>query len=399
MKIKKAQASASGAAILVAIIAAMIVFYLLFLPPDERAKLLEENLNDNDNNDNSLDYHEKILLEKNPGRLDLIKTKSYIHDISPFNLISTTKGIIIKKTDSIYTEKTLFNEKTQDLEFVIEDVENADNIILSFENIDYSGRLIISLNGNIISDKKIEDRNPSPLRLEKDYIRESNKLTFSTSSPGVLFFKTNRYNLENIKIFADITDNSGLENTQTFFVTNVEKDNTEKVILSFMADCLEKISSSIEVIMNRQTIYNGIPECDLPIKLELASNKIIDGENQIKFESKKASYGIHQIEIETRLKEEIFPTYYFEIENELFDLIDDDEIDINMTVIFVTDKDFQDVEIEINGRKFSIDNKERIYTEIIDPYLRKGNNALTLRPLDGTVEVVEVRIQAFDKDR
>lgn len=390
--------SAGGAAILILVIAVMIILYILFLPPDERARILEEDFNE-DNDDNSEDLDGEILLNVNPGRIDLVKKKEYEHKISSFNLLSKTTGSVIKEFNSVYVEKSLFSEQNQNFMFTIEDIDKVENVLLSFVNKEHSGRLVITLNNNIISEKEFTQTNPTPIVIPKSSIDKINELSFSASKPSpLLFLKTNKYNLENIKIVADITDDFGLENSQNFFISEIEKEYAEKAVLSFMSNCIADENGILRIILNNQEIYKGIPDCQIPIKLELSPTKILEGENKIKFSADKGSYVIDQAAIKTYLKDEVFQTYYFEVDDEKFELLEDDEIDLNMSLIFVANKDFQDIEVELNGRKFSIDNKERFYSEVIDPYIKKENNAITLRPLDGTVDIVELRIFVVDVD-
>ena len=392
---RKGQNSGTSAAVLVAIIAIMIILYTLFLPPEDRAKLLEENDDDN-NKINDIDG--KILLLKDPGRLDLIKKKEIEHKVSSFNLVSQTKGIILKEMDSISAKRTSFNEESMNMRFDIKDVENTDNILLSFTNMESAGKLIITLNDKVIVQKKINDINPAPIILPKENLFSSNSLKFSVTSPGLLFFKTNRYSLENIKIFADVTDISGLENEQSFFVTELEKENLEKVLVSFMTNCKSDKIGSLNLFLNSMQVYSGIPECEMPINLELAPNKLIEGENNVRFSADKGSYVIDQAKIKSKLKEEVFQTYFFEVTAEEMNHLKNNDIDINMSLIFVKSDDLQDVEVRINGRKFGIDNEERLYSELIDPYIKEGNNAISLKPLDSTVDIVELKIFIEDNN-
>ncbi|MBR9690508.1 hypothetical protein GOV08_02375 [Candidatus Woesearchaeota archaeon] len=398
MKKKKGQApSAGGAALLLTIIAAMILLYVLFLPPQDRAKLLEDT-NDNSNDDKSNELDGKILLLEDPGRLDLIKDRDIEHKISSFSLLSFTEGKVIKEFDSIHIEKGSFSEASKTLLFDVDNPNNIDNVLLSFSLADASGRLIVELNGNVISEKKIDEGQPTPIDLPKGIISKSNFLKLSVSGPSLLFFLTNKYTLEDIKIVGDVTDDSGLVNSQNFFVTEVEKQNLEKVITKFITSCTDDDEGGLQVSLNNQRIYQGVPECDVPIKLELSPDKLLFGENTIRFSADKGGYIVDQVEIQSKLEKEVYQTYFFEIEEEEFALLEDDGIDINMSVIFVSNKDFEDVEVEINGRKFSIDNKERIWLEVIDPYIREGNNAISLRPLDTSVDIVELKIFIIDND-
>lgn len=393
---KKAQATGGSAALLVAIIAAMILLYVLFLPPEERAKILDDTTT---NSASILNSSNSILLKEYPGRLDLLKKRTIEHKLSSFNLLSTTESKLIKELNSVYAEKSDFSEKPITLQFELSDVDNIDNVILSFFVTQASGNLIITLNGNVISGASHnEGTNSDPIKITKNMLLKQNTIKFQVSSPGILFYKTNKYELSNVKLYGDVTDKSGLINIQNMFITSQEDNFLEKGTLSFMPGCKQTEATRILVSINEQEIYTGIPTCNYPVKLEISPGRLLSGENKIKFESDKGKYNIDQIYFISNLKELVNPTYYFDVNEDLYKSLRNNSFEINMTVTFVKSTDFQDVEVELNGRKFSIDNKKRIYTQNINDYIREENNAITLRPLDGAVEVVELKIQAIKND-
>lgn len=392
---RKAQATGGSAALLVAIIAAMILLYILFLPPEERAKILDGT----DTKTGIITSNTSILLKENPGRLDLLKKRTLEHKIASFNLLSVTESELIKDLNTVYAEKSVFSEKPITLQFDINNVENMDNVILSFMTKQASGRLTIILNGNVISDASHDEgTNSDPIKISKNLLSKTNTITFQVSSPGVLFFKTNKYELTNVRIYGDVTDISGLTNTQNIFLTEQEDNFLEKGTLTFMPGCEQLDASKLSVYLNEQELYSGIPTCDFPIKLEISPGRLLSGENKVKFTSDKGSFNIDQATFISNLKELVHPTYYFEVSENLYKHILNNSVDVNMTVTFVSSSNFEDVEVELNGRKFSIDNKKRIYNQNIDGYLREENNAITLRPLDGAVEVVELKVQAYLND-
>ena len=392
---KKAQATGGSAALLVAIIAAMILLYVLFLPPEERAKILE----DTTSSSSALNSTNSILLKEYPGRLDLLQKRTIEHKLSSFSLVSVTESKLIKNLNSVYAEKSDFSEKPMTLQFEIDNVENIDNVILSFNVKQASGNLIITLNGNLISDASYKaGTNSDPIKISRNMLSKQNTIKFQVSSPGILFLKTNKYELTNVRLFGDVTDKTGLTNTQNLFVTTQEDNFLEKGTISFMPGCKQTDASRLQVSINEQELYSGVPTCEFPVKIEISPGRILSGENKLKFQSDNGKMDIDQLKFTSQLKELVYPTYYFNVDEDLYKSVQNNSIDINMTVTFVKTTDFQDIEVELNGRQFSIDNKKRIYTQNIDNYLREENNAITLRPLDGAVEIVEVKVQAYDNN-
>lgn len=388
-KYKKGQAGAGSAALLVTVIAAMILLYTLFLPPEDRARLLDETNGLGTANDNSVN---NILLKESPGRLDLIKKSTIEHKVSSFNLLSKTEGRLIKEFDGVYAERTIFTDKPQTLQFDIPDLDNTENVLLSFYSKEYKGRLIITINDKIISEKEYTSSLMEPIKIPKSSLSKTNTIKFSVSKPGIIFFVTNKYSLENIKIFADVTDKTALENNQGIFLTGVERQNLEKATLSLMPTCKTNEVGKISILINNQEIYSGMPDCTMPLKIDIAPGRLLEGENTLKITAEKGNYVIDQTKLTSYLKDSIFPTFYFNVDENTQKSVENGTYNVNMSVVFVASYDFQDVEVEINGRKFSIDNKKRTYTQTINPYIREENNAITLRPLDSTVDIVELKV-------
>lgn len=394
-KKKKGQQTASRASILVLVITVAIILYVLFLPPDERNKLLNED----PDGSSSSDDDDSTLLLKYPGRLDYLKDNSFDYSLPSFNLYSTTSAALLKDADSIYVKRTTFSEKNETFVFTIDDLENTKNVQLSFKREKARGRLTISVNGKPVLQKYIEKDYQDPIAIPKEYLVEGqNNVDFSVSSPGLLFFIINEYQLSDIKVTAQVTDVTTLQNKQVFFIKDAEKNNLDYATLTFMTNCKTNEKGQLTVYVNYQTLYEGVPDCVTPTKINIGRDSINNGENRLRFLATSGSYIIDQIKIKTYLKESIYSTYYFEISDDLYSDIYNDDKDINMSIIFVTDEERgNDLEVEINGHKFTVETDEREYDRIIDPYIRKGNNAITLRPMSSTLEVVELKIETQTK--
>ncbi|MBR9676231.1 hypothetical protein GOV05_04435 [Candidatus Woesearchaeota archaeon] len=399
-KDKKAQ-SASNAALLIIVIAAGIILYMLFLPPDERARILEEDFNgDDDNNDGLLhDLDGKILISESPGRLDSLESDVFDHKISSFSLYSSTESGVIREVNSLYVSRSVFNKKDYVFEFSVFDKSLMNNFLLGFTKEEGSGILSISLNDRVISEKFFDKTNPEPISLPKDYIRSGkNTLSFSVSSPGILFFLTNKYQLSGVKIFADVTDDSALRGQHTFFTSKIEVDNLESATATFYVDCLSDELGVIEVLLNNFLVYSSAADCRSFAKISLNPKYIVSGVNTLSFTADKGSYIIDQFEITTTLDEPIYPVYYFEVEQDELELIIDYDLEVNLSMSFVekNDEDNQ-VEVQINNRRFTVD-EEKLFNERINTYVEEGNNFVKVSPVEGTVNLVDLKVFYAERD-
>jgi len=71
-------------------------------------------------------------------------------------------------------------------------------VILSF-NAKGKGVLSIRLNGHKVFEGEVSSNSP-PIKLPKKFLSKDNKVYLSLNSVGILFWKSNRYELKNLKI-------------------------------------------------------------------------------------------------------------------------------------------------------------------------------------------------------
>ncbi|MBN2421843.1 hypothetical protein JXB41_01335 [Candidatus Woesearchaeota archaeon] len=383
---------ANQAALLVLVIGFAIILYILMLPPAERAELLDENTSSGGTS--GVKDNITILLTKEPGTLDYLAKDEIEFSIPSFNLFTKTDAVILVDFDSVYIKKSLFNYEFRNISFNVKDMENIANFMLSFNAKKHTGILKVILNGNIILNKEITRENPEPLRLPKEYLQKENTIEFQVSGPGMNFWQANEYILENIKITADLTDVSGQENRQSFLVSNQEKDLLEEgAELSFIADCNLNEVGPIEIFLNNREIYSGIPDCGQRMEIPpISRDRILEGENTLRFTSENGNYLLYSVKLKLELEEPIYPTYYFKLENNMLENLDDDSADLNITLVFSNAVDYKKGEIWLNGFITEIETDDIVYTKRLNQYAREGNNAIEIRPKKEKLEVVELKV-------
>ena len=100
---KKAQQTGSSAAVLILLIAMLLVLYILFIPPQERAVLLN-----GENASEPVSEKGAALLLVNPGRLDVIKENEITHNIGTLYLVSKTEASVLASKPSLTASATSF---------------------------------------------------------------------------------------------------------------------------------------------------------------------------------------------------------------------------------------------------------------------------------------------------
>ena len=387
---KKAQGGVN-AAVLVAIIAGLIIIYILFLPSVEREKLLEGEVKKS----KAVREEESILLKEFPGRLDIIKE---IEDktISNIFLFETTNAKELERINPFIARSGWFDKETKVTSFRIDDLENVDNVLLSFTAKKHRGILTIMLNNEIIYENDISTQIVDPVRLRKSLLEKDNTLEFSVSSVGLKFWSTNEYSLENIKIVGDITDRSRQEALNVFSLKGEEFFNIEKATLKFIPYCRGVADVGVlDVSINGRNIFSAVPVCEDPYRQVVPTGVFNTGENRIIFKTNKGSYSVEQIRLEFETKEARTKVFFFEINETLFDKIEDGDLDVILTIEFVSDDENKRADLNINDHLSSLDQEKKFFSKNIRNIIEEGNNFIEIRPRT-KLEVVEIRVEVED---
>lgn len=384
---KKAQ-GATGAAGLVAIVLVIIVLYILFLPVEDRQDLL--NITDEDDHKRTTTIDEETLVFEHPGLLDYLKETEREHSIPSINLYTETSATSLKDVDSIYIKNGWFAEKSNLLEFPISDLENTNDVLLSFNIKQTRGRLIIKINGEELFNSEAGLGNIEPIEIPKKLLKNENILDLSVSSVGAKFWRLNEYNLGDVKITADITDVSKKTSENIFIVSSTEKSNLEETRLRFLPDCLTNDVGKLTITINNKELYSAVPDCGLPSTVPFLPEYIKSGENKIVFSTTEGRYFIDYITIKSKLREIAYPLYYFELDEDNMDDINAGDANVTLEMEFVNGDDKR-ADIIINGHKTYLDTDDSEYEKVIDVFLEEGNNYIQIRPKT-VLNIVDLKV-------
>ncbi len=393
--VKRAQAA--GAAILLIIIVGLLIGFIILVSPQERAEILGENFSSS-SSDGDIEeaFTEENLLTVTPGRIDYLSQREIEHPLPVANIYTRTEAEVIDERNVIYAKKGVFSEEIGTFQFSIRNLENTEKVLLNFNVLDSQGRLVITLNDVDVFDAEVGLGNIQPIVLSENLLREENVLVFSVSSPGVAFWATNEISLQEVKIVGDVTSVEAQSSKSIFLVSETEWDNLQKVILKFQPDCIYNDVGKLSVKINGNEIYNGVPDCDLSmVPIEFSPSLVYQGENEIVFYTEKGNYLLSHIQIISELKEVDFPTYYFELTNEQFEDVYDENLRLRLNIDFVDVISRKSGEIVFNGHQDHFDTKELISTFDLSEDAVRGNNALKIKP-SKTLEVRELKVDLVD---
>jgi hypothetical protein len=390
---------AAGAAILLVIIAGLLILFILNLSPNDRAELLGEDSSSNTRTNRSSRHFNdseivtRVLLEENPGRVDFLSEREIEHPLPVVNVYTKQEAEALAQKNLAYVKKNIFDEEKSQFTFSISDLQNTDNIVLSFSVSQASGRLLIDLNGQVIYNGEVPTTSIKPISLPRNVLQGDNILTFSASSPGLAFWHTNEIQLENIKVIADVTNTDAQTSRHVFLVSTTEKRNLEDIMLKFQPTCKFQDVGPLDISINGNEVYSGVPDCNLamvPISFDPAI--VREGENTVVFFTERGNYILTHINIESKLEDLEFPTYYFDVSNEDFELIEDGDRRARLQLDFVDVVTTKFGDVVVNGHLNHFDTREASYRIDITDDIENGRNSVKIKPRK-TVEIRELQVE------
>jgi hypothetical protein len=397
--IKKKGQGGSGAAVLVAIIAGLIVLYILFLEPAERDELLNTASSEDSAFGNSNGKNITNVLEEEPGRLDYLKGDNFEISLPSFNLYKTTNAEVIDNFNAFAIRNGWFDKKNAEKIFEINNLDNTEDVLLTFITRKHSGTLSINLNGKNIYENSIRTQNTEPIGLKKSNLNEGqNTLTFTVSGIGGAFWKTNEYIFENMKVIGDVTDVSKQKTKNVFTVEPWKYNNLEKATVRFNPNCKQKEVGVLDIKINDRNVFSGIPDCGMLNRYDIPLGTIDAGINDVVFTTNKGSYLVDLIKIKLELEELSSPLYWFDISDDHMENITEGISEVNLTLEFVDDDEDKVLDLNVNGHMRRIDQDEATYTKQINSWVEEGRNYIKLIPKRSSVDIVSLTVDLIEKD-
>ncbi|MBI3033616.1 hypothetical protein HYY72_00455 [Candidatus Woesearchaeota archaeon] len=385
--LKKKGQSAGGAATLVAAIVGLIILYLLFLPPEDRAGLLGENITSG--TAKGATESSRTLLLETPGTIFKPKQDEFEHRISSFNLFSKSEDRALKTFDSVYVEAKSGNKiKKKTFALSIEPSKTSD-AKLSFDVKNHKGRLIILLNNAEIFNGEASGQNIISL----DNMEQDNVFEILAEDVGFQFWSTNFYDLGDVKVTGTVKLLENLQSKQTFIVGGDEANNINEASLIYFVDCRVSDVGTMRVYLNNAMLTSSVPDCGSPVKIPVDPSLIARGTNTLSFVSERGTFLIDQVSLNTKLNEPIEPIYFFEVNSTQFGWLQNNTFKAQLSFKFVDDGQEKRAELNINNRRTFIDARRAAnYTKDITPFLTEGSNFIRIVP-EKTLNIAEISIR------
>ncbi len=376
----------SPAAALIGIITLLFIFYILFLPPEERKALLEEEAGVSPE-----DRAGQVLLDVPVGRLAFVPRTQFDHPLPNVYLVETRNAVVLGQENPFIVKKGWFGEQQKSMVFSVSDMENTENVILSFQAPERAGNLVIVLNGNKIFEGPVKVHNPPPVSLPKTLLRPTNTLEFSVTGG---FFSRKRYSLSDIKVIGDITDVQKQMSLNTFSVAPVEIDNFETGRIDFYPICEQKNVGILTMELNGKIISSSVPACESLNRQDLYAEDLRAGKNTLVFRITKGSYRVEQIRARIDIRPVKAFVDFFDVKPSLYNSILDRQRSVVLDIEFVDDGRVKHARTNINGKFDIVDQRDPKFTRDISAVVREGNNYIEIQPLtELDIAKLQVRVE------
>ena len=372
MRNKKGQAAA-----LIGIITLLIIFYIIFLPPSEREKILEpEKVSEN----KTVSGETTVLLETAIGFLSAMHEKEIEHPIPNIVLEELSSAQVLLEVPPFTVKKGWLGEQKKTILLPIKNLANLKNAILTFSLTHHRGALKVTLNGVDIFEGTLTTPNPQPITLPLNILQEQNQLEVTAEGTGV-WFLPRWYEFRDIKIIADVGTPEKREASHLIHISTIEKEHAERGTIRFFAICDETAVGTLSLLLNGKEVFSGTPDCGSIHQQEVLGSDFEKEKNLITFRLDKGRTRLEQVTLKNKLKEAQPFVQFFQLEKEQARAVNKKEKQTRLKVTFVDDRANKKAEVNINGQKFVVDQKTTVYEKDISRMVKQGNNFVSLTPI------------------
>jgi len=378
----KAQKEGKPVAIIVLLIALFMVFYIMFLPPADRNALLNIN---NESTSASAGGSLREVLSVNPGIVSPGSDFNKRHEMQPVNLFIKSEPTIENLASSLVVSNSLTSKSFPSSSFTIRDsLSDLQKVILSFSVSEGNGQLKLFINDHQFYSESLES-GVKIVEVPISYVAESNEIRFETSSPGLSFWKSNKYVLRDIIIKEDFEKVNAKEERQ-FNIAFDEKAGLSKAVLKYYKVCNSKLqgdSAKLKIFVNEKSSFEGMIKCaTLQESVEIDPGLVKDGINSVMFVLEdEGSFSFNQLVVETAVVEKETKGYTFSLSRKEYgDVLNGDkEIMLRMNLAETTDSK-KNAKIILNDGEIMMSTDQNSFTRDVSDYVVEGTNFLKIIP-------------------
>lgn len=380
---KKGEAKpGSNAAILILIIGIAIVIYaVLYDKAVQQETLLNESLN--------ATLQRKFLLKEHVGLITSTEKDRETYSLPSVTLYTMRKSNIFQSIPYGEASTNLFGAKVIDLNFTVDDLNIAQNMVLAMTSDQTSNRnLIVQLNGIDIYHDKLTSN--VKITLNKYNLKQGvNNIKISAESS----FFTTRFILRNIQVIGDIYDMAKNKAFVDFTVFDEDLKDFKSATMSYYVDCMETEAGRLSIYVNNDKIYEALPDCNVRNRhITVPLNDITSGTNRVRFENEYGSYVLDDIQVEAMYIKPKQPIYYFTADKEDISNVNRK---VNLEFRF-PDRELKDAMMWVNNKPLVLRTYDMNASYDITSSVVEGFNSVKIMPSE-SLEITEMAVQVVNR--
>jgi hypothetical protein len=374
--------SANRVGTMIILITVVLILYLLFLPPDTRDQILYNESDPGETVGENGDEVIERLLDTTVGDLEYVDRNRRRHSVPAYTVSARLEGTELQSRETMSVSRSLFNERIGRMRFTTTPSLTQD-VRLSFNVESGQGDLTVRLNDEVLYTDETTAGSVPPIRIDADQLRSENTLTFTVESPGIAFWSANEYRLENVRVTADVRDESQNRNYQSVFIPQDDYNRIERVEAEYIATCQEDDVEGFQMVINDFLLFEGTPDCALTTKKEFDADVLQPGQNDLVTQVEEGRVLVDRFTLTTYFGETEEKTYYFELDDTYFPAdnrtVLDSDYEVNATFVFADDDEKQ-FNYFVNGRRESVTTREARLTESVSEKVIQGTNSFRIEP-------------------
>lgn len=368
---RKAQAAAVG----VLVVGILIVAYLMSLPREDKCKSMPDLPECQEDSNLS----ESVLLSESPGFLQPIED-SIEYNIGSIDLFTreTTEIPFAISTDPT-VEKSWFNSKKITQDFEVPGEAKKIYVIVGIAQAEGFASLAVVINGKTVG--RVVGAGTHFVDIPIDSVKRDNTLELIPSTP-IIPGITNRFKINYLALKQTYTTTQ--PKIERSFIISQDANDILSAMLTFTADCYSK--DSLKVRINNDTVVNEkiCTEYSNDVMSALARSNIISFETE-------GNYFIHNVKLKVKFKQKDYVTYYFSINKDDFEKIDEGRVLAFLKLRF-PDAEKKKITVYANGNPINIDTANLEYKTAIGMLLKRGQNSIKIVP-EKSVSIGQLSIE------
>ncbi len=375
---KRGAGEGKAIASLIMVIALAIALYVILIPPEERQALLEGDITDEIKDTvKSLE-----LLSEAPGQLSPRQETGTVHSINAINLFIKTEPEIIRLADHLQVKRSLVTKSSPTLRFDANNLNNLNKASLYFTTQEPQGTLKLKINGEQFYSKELTG-GVKVIDIPTIYIQETNQIQLTASSPGLAFWRTNEFNLQDVGVRLEY-ERINAKETRTFQIAQQELESLTEADLKYTMVCnapLQQNTANLRIILNDLEIIDSQIRCVSTEQIiELEKNHLRQGQNEVTFIIDDGEFAFNQLKLETKSDEITHPTYFFTVSSKEMQRIEELNKEAILEIFLEDNNKAKNARLNINDETIFMTTQESKFTYDITDLLDTGTNFIRIQP-------------------